>query len=75
MPTKGECVKLKNFEKKLELPFMIYADFETILIPEDNGKQNAEESYTTKYQKHAACSYGCKLVCVDGKFGKPFKSY
>ena len=67
MPTKGECVKLKNFERKLELPFMIYADFETILIP--------EESYTTKYQKHAACSYGCKLVCVDGKFGKPFKSY
>ena len=23
-------------------------------MPEDNGKQNAEKSYTTKYQKHIA---------------------
>ena len=25
---------------------MIYADFESILIPENNGKQNLGESYT-----------------------------
>ena len=30
---------------------MIYAGFESILVPEDNGKQNAEESYTNKYWK------------------------
>ena len=30
---------------------MIYADFESILVLEDNGKQNLEESYTNKYQK------------------------
>ena len=39
---------------------MIYADFESILVPEDNGKEIADESYTNKYQKHIACSYGCK---------------
>ena len=39
-----------------------------MLVPEDNGKQNPEESYTNKYQKHIACSYGCKLVRVDDKF-------
>ena len=44
-------------------------------MPEDNGKQNPNESYTKKYQKHVACSYGYKLVCVDDKFSKPFKSY
>ena len=54
---------------------MIYADFESILVPENNGKQNPNESYTNKYQKHVACSYGYKLVCVDDKFSKPFKSY
>ena len=27
-----------------------------------------------KYQKHVACSYGDKLVCVDNKFRKCFKS-
>ena len=25
---------------------MIYVDFENILVPGDNGKQNPEESYT-----------------------------
>ena len=27
------------------------------------------------YQKNVACSFGCKLVCVDNEFSKPFKSY
>ena len=50
---------------------MIYAGFESILVPEDNGMQNPNESYTDKYQKHVACSYGYKLVCIDNKFSKP----
>ena len=54
---------------------MVYADFESILVPEDNGKQNTEESYMNKYQKHIASSYGFKLVCVDDKFSKPFQIY
>ena len=41
----------------------------------DNGKQNPEESYINKYQKHVACSYGKKLACPDDTFSKPFKSY
>ena len=31
---------------------MIYADFESILVTEDNGKQNPNESYTNKYRKY-----------------------
>ena len=54
---------------------MIYGDFESILAPEDNEKKNSNESYTNKYQKHVACSYSYKLVCVDDKFSKPSKSY
>ena len=53
---------------------MIYADFESILVPENNGKQNPDVSYTSKYQ-HVACSYGFKLVCFDDEFSKPFNSY
>ena len=44
-------------------------------MPKDNGKQKTDESYTNKYQKHVTCSYGYKLVCVDDKLSKPFKSY
>ena len=44
---------------------MIYADFKSILMSENNGKQNPNESYTSKYQKHVACSYGCRLERAD----------
>ena len=71
----GKYAKFKNFNTKRKPPFMIYADFENILLPEDNGNQNTNESYTNKYQKHVTCNYGYKLVCVDNKFSKPFKSY
>ena len=66
---------MKNSERKIKSPFIIYADFESILVLENNGKQNPEESYTNKYQKHISCSYGNKLVCVNDKFRKPFKTY
>ena len=43
-------------------------------MPEDNGKQYPEDSYTNKYQKHIAWNYSYKLICVDDKFSKPFKT-
>ena len=49
------------------------SDFEITLAPEDNERENPNESYTNKYQKHNACIYGYKLVYVDDKFIKPFK--
>ena len=51
MPKKDEYVKFKNYERKLRSPFLIYANFESILVPEDNEKQNLDESYVNKYQK------------------------
>ena len=56
--------------KKEKSPFMIYADFESILEPEDNGNQTPGEPYTYKYKKHAACNYGYQLIFVDDKFSK-----
>ena len=44
MSKKGEYVKFKNYERKRKSPVIIYADFESILVPEVNGKQNPEES-------------------------------
>ena len=75
MLKKGKYVRFKNYERKTKSQFMIYANFESILVPQDNGKKNPDKSYTEKYQKHVACSYGYKLVCVEDKFSKSFKSY
>ena len=44
-------------------------------MPENNGKQNRDESYTNKYQNNVACSCVYKLVYVDNKFSKSSKSY
>ena len=57
-PKQGECFTLKNYERKIKSPIMIYADFESILVLEDNGKRNLDEAYTSKYQKYLVCSYG-----------------
>ena len=43
---KGEHVRFKNYERKIKSPFMIHSNFESILEPEDNRKQNTDESYT-----------------------------
>ena len=74
MSKNGEFAKFKNYGRKIKSPFIIHKDFESILVPEDNGKQNPSQPYNNKYQKHVACSYGYKLVCVNDKFSKPFKT-
>ena len=47
MSKKGEYVKLKNFERKIKSLFMISADFETILVPENDEEQNPELGFNT----------------------------
>ena len=36
MSRKGEYVIFKNFERKIKSPFIIYADFESFLVTENN---------------------------------------
>ena len=72
------CLKKVNMlnskikENKIKSPLMSYVDFESIIVPEGNRKKNLNESYTNKHQKHVACSFAYKLVCVDDKFSKHF---
>ena len=67
--------KTMQKNKLTKLPSMISASFESILIPENSGKQNPDESYTNKYQNHVGYSFGYKVVCVGDQFNKHFKLY
>ena len=40
MHKKGEFLKFKNYEREIKSPFIIYANFESILMPEKIEKQN-----------------------------------
>ena len=53
---------------------MIYADFESILVPENNGKQNPDDSYTNN-QNQCWLQFGYKIICADDQFVKFLKSY
>ena len=40
---KGEYVRFRNSERKIKSILMIYADFESILLPEDNVKKKKKK--------------------------------
>ena len=48
MPQKGEYVKFNSFERKIKPPFIVYSDLESILVPQDNEKDDTIEFYTKK---------------------------
>ena len=54
MPKKRDYVRFRKYERKLKSLFMIYADFESILVPEGNGKQNPDEPYINNSQTPVA---------------------
>ena len=59
MPKNGEYVQFLIFERKVKSSFMIYADFKVIVVPDDNRKQNPNESYTNKYPKNVVVMVMC----------------
>ena len=69
-------VYYKNHHKQLPLPFVIYADFESITEKIIGCQPSDRKSYTEKYQKHTACSFGYKVVChYDKKYSKDVVIY
>ena len=63
------CVYFKNHHKSLPVPFCIVADFECITEKISGCQPSDRKSFTHKYQKHTACSFGYKVVChFDQKY-------
>ena len=66
-PEKGETLKFKNYEKMHDIPFVIYADLESILKPVNN---NIGDN-TKQFQKHKPSGYGYLIKCFDDNVFKP----
>ena len=55
---RATLIKFKNIKNQLPAPFVVYADFESIL------KRLSDQK---KYQEHLACSYSYQIVSnIDG---------
>ena len=69
MPKKGknDTLILINFHRKMKVPFVIYAEFETILKKiDDRSKTN-----TKTLNEHVVCGYSYVVVGCDGKKRPP----
>jgi len=66
MPNEDEVFKFKNHESKLKHPFVLYADFESVIKPIHGCKPNIDKSYTTLNTKHIPCGF-----CVHTKSEVP----
>ncbi|CAB3995446.1 Gastrula zinc finger, partial [Paramuricea clavata] len=65
LPKEGTKIKFKNHKNQLPAPFVIYADFESLLVSDRDREMDdtVNESYTNRYQTRHACSFGLKRVC------------
>ena len=57
MPPPDTFIKFKNFLHAERAPFVVYADFESMLKPLETCKPDPNKSYTMKYQKHEPVSF------------------
>lgn len=56
-------VTFNNYERKLRVPFVVYADFEAFLNPVQSCSNDPETSSTTNIQKHEVYSFGYYIKC------------
>ena len=65
MPKKGSVLKFKNYRNSEMVPFVIYANIESLLKPIQSCEPNPRGSYTEKYQKHKPISFSYYIKCFD----------
>ena len=67
MPKEGSTIKFNSFYKSLKVPYIIYADFESLIVPIHEDKLGN----TIKMAEHEACGFGYVVVRMDGKTQGP----
>lgn len=69
-------LQFKRFHNKLKVPFCIYADLESILIPPtDEDMPFCQSENTTSYQRHEAFSVGYYFKCAYDDSLSYYKSF
>ena len=66
MPEEGTFVYFKNNHKKMDMPFVIYADFESLMkaIQYAQRRANFKKSYTEKVMLHKPVSFCYYVKCT-----------
>ena len=67
MPPEGSRIRFKNHQNQMPVPYVIYADFESIIKPKTEKAGDKSEINS----EHEACGFGYQVVRYDGKTEKP----
>ncbi|XP_065180179.1 uncharacterized protein LOC135810614 [Sycon ciliatum] len=71
MPQKGEKLRFTQYEKQLRAPYVIYADFESIIAPHAEPKSIGGK--TKQHSEHIPCSAAYIVVRSDGTVTDTFQ--
>ena len=64
-PEKGTTINFTGHSKKMRVPFVVYADFESFIEPIHTCQPDSNTSYTKPYQKHTLSSFCYYIKCFD----------
>ena len=65
MPKKGSILEFKNYCNSEKVPFIIYADMESLIKLIQSCEPNPQSSNTKKCQKHEPISFSYYIKCFD----------
>ena len=65
MPEKGNFISFIHHNRSIQIPFVVYADFEAFTEEIYSCEPNQKFSFTQKYQKHKPSGFCYKIVCFD----------
>ena len=77
LPEKGknDMLEFKDYQKIIRIPFVIYADFETLNLKVQHCDPRPDTPSTTRTTKLEPCSFAYKVVSIDEDFSKPVVLY
>lgn len=75
LPEKGSFLQFKNYDKKQDVPYVIYADFETMLQPVHGCEPNPNIANTTDLHHHIPIAFGYNIICSVDETQNRYVSY
>ena len=73
MPKEGENkMAFQNFHKQMKAPYVVYADFESIVKKIHTCEPSNKKSFTVKTEKHEPCGFSYVIVRSDGQTKGPY---
>ena len=78
MPKQGSTVEFKDGQNQFRVPFIMYADFESILEPMDHvepGSLNPNQPYTNEVNQHTPSGWCIYSKFAYGEVVTPLRTY